>query len=106
MGKVALFQSLFPRVLEIAQPDYTRRDSSVSGVIRTLSSVDKAFINIPIAEARDFHCSSHVFENLGKRSIPSEHAAGRGHSKADYSGDTRANAFRVGCPNVPFSVLF
>ena len=34
-------------------------------------------INLPIAEARDYHCSSHVFENLGERSIPSDHAAVR-----------------------------
>ena len=69
-GKAALLHSLFPRVLEIAQPDYRRRDSSVNGVLRTLSRIDSAFINIPMAEARDFHCYSHVFENLGKRSIP------------------------------------
>ena len=30
-----------------------------------------------MAEARDFHCYSHVFENLVKRSIPSNHAAAR-----------------------------
>ena len=76
-GKAALFHSLFPRVLEIAQPDYTRRDSSVNGVKRTLSRIERAFINIPVAEARDFHCYSHVFENLEKRSIPSNHAAVR-----------------------------
>ena len=32
-------------------------------------------LSIPVAEARDFHCYSHVFENLGERSIPSDHAA-------------------------------
>ena len=30
-----------------------------------------------MAEALDFHCYSHVFEHLGKRSIPSGHAAVR-----------------------------
>ena len=30
-----------------------------------------------MAEARDFHCYSHVLENLGERSIPSDHAAVR-----------------------------
>ena len=30
-----------------------------------------------MAEARDFHCFSHVFENLGKLSLPSDHAAVR-----------------------------
>ena len=44
---------------------------------RTLSRIDGAFINLPMAEARDFHCYSHVLENLGERSIPSDHAAVR-----------------------------
>ena len=35
------------------------------------------FINLPMAEARDFHCYCHVFENLGNRTIPSDHAAVR-----------------------------
>ena len=30
-----------------------------------------------MAEARDFHCYSHVFENLVKQTIPSDHAAVR-----------------------------
>ena len=67
----------FPHVLEIAQSDYTRRDSTAIGDIRTLSRIDRIFINLPMAEARDFHCSSHVVENLVKRTIPSDHAAVR-----------------------------
>ena len=35
-----------------------------------LSRIDRIFVNLPVAEARDFHCFSHVFENLGERSIP------------------------------------
>ena len=76
-GKAALFRSLFPHVLDIAQPDCTWRDSSVIGIIRTSSRIDRIFINLPMAEARDFHCYSHVFENLVNRSIPSDHAAVR-----------------------------
>ena len=30
-----------------------------------------------MAEARDFHCSFHVVDNLGKKTIPSDHAAAR-----------------------------
>ena len=30
-----------------------------------------------MAEARDFHCYSHVFENLVNRTIPSDHTAVR-----------------------------
>ena len=76
-GKAAFFHSFFPRVLEIAQPDFTRRDSTADGTIRTLSRIDREFVNLPMAEARDFHCYSHVLENLGERSIPSDHAAAR-----------------------------
>ena len=35
--KTATFHSFFPHVVEIAQSDYTRRDSSALGIIRTLS---------------------------------------------------------------------
>ena len=30
-----------------------------------------------MAEARDFHCHTHVIDNLGERSIPSDHVAVR-----------------------------
>ena len=75
--KTAMFHSFFPHVLEVGQPDYTRRDSSALGIIRTLSRIDRIVINLPMAEARDFHCYSHVFENLVNRTIPSDHAAVR-----------------------------
>ena len=68
---------IFPHVLEIALPDYTRRDSTALGIVRTLSRIDRIFINLLIAEVRDFHCYSHVFENLGNWTIPSDHAAVR-----------------------------
>ena len=76
-GKTVVFHSFFPYILEVAQSDYTRRDSSAFGVIRTLSRIDRIFINLPMAEARVFHCSSHVVENLWKKTIPSDHAAVR-----------------------------
>ena len=76
-GRLPCSTKIFPYVLEIAQPDYTRRDSTALGIIRTLSRIDRSFINLPMAEARDFHCSSHVFENLGNRTIPGDHAAVR-----------------------------
>ena len=66
-GKAAFFHSLFRRVLEITQPDYTGRDSSIIGFIRTLSRIDRAFIKMPMAEARDFHCCSHVHPELDVR---------------------------------------
>ena len=102
-GEAALFHSFSPHVLETAQPDCTGRDSSVIGIIRKLSRIDRIFINFPVAEARDFHCYSHVFENLLNQSLPSDHAAARIVRQIK---DSRANAFQVGCPNIPFSVLF
>ena len=46
--------------------------------------VDRIFINLPVAEVRDFLCYSlFFFENLGKRSIQ-----------------------RVGFPNIPFSIPY
>ena len=48
------------------------------GTLRTLSRTDRAFINVPVAEARDFfHCFSHVSDNFGEQSIPSDHVAVR-----------------------------
>ena len=76
-GKTAAPHSNFPNILEIAQPDYTRRDSSASGIIRTLSRIDRTLINMPMAEVRDFHSYLHIFEYLGNRTIPSDHTAVR-----------------------------
>ena len=76
-GKTAVFHSFFPCVLENIQSDYTRRDSTAPGVIRILSRIDRFFINLPMAEARDFHCSSHVVKNFRKKTIPGGHAAVR-----------------------------
>ena len=59
--KAALFCSFFP---------------SLTGTTRTLSRIDRAFVKLLMAEARDFHCYCHVLENR-ERSIPSDHAAVR-----------------------------
>ena len=42
-GKIAVFHSFLPHVLEVAQSDYTRRDSTALGVIRTLSRLDRIY---------------------------------------------------------------
>ena len=67
---------LFPHVLEIAQPDCIRRDSTALGIMRTLSRIVRLSKNLPMAEARDFHYSN-VFENLENPSISRNHAAVR-----------------------------
>ena len=45
-GKAAFFHSFFPRVHQIAQPDFTRRDVTTDGIIGTFSRMDRAFINL------------------------------------------------------------
>ena len=45
------------------------------GTPRTLSRIYRAFINVPMAEAHDFHCHPHVTDTLGERSMPSDHVA-------------------------------
>ena len=46
--------------------------------LQPLGSYDRIFFNnLSMAEAHDFHCSSHVVENLGNWTIPSDHAAVR-----------------------------
>ena len=42
-GKTAVFYTFFPYVLEVAQPDCTRRDAKALGDIRTLSRIDRIF---------------------------------------------------------------
>ena len=70
-GKTAMFHSFFHM--------FSRMPNLITlrGIIRTLSRIDRIFSNLPMAEARDFHCYFHVFENLVNRSIPSDHAAVR-----------------------------
>ena len=71
-----MFQSFLPHVLEIVQPDYTRRDSQRPRN-HTHSFKDSSFfLKICLWLRRViFHCHSHVFEHLGHRTIPSDRAA-------------------------------
>ena len=66
---------LFPHALEITQRNFTGKDTAADCTLRTLSRIDRAFINVPLAEARDFHCHARVTDDLGERSIKSEHVA-------------------------------
>ena len=68
-GKQTCSVPIFPYALEIAQPNFTRKDAAAGGMLRTLSRIDGAFINVPMVEARDFYCHS--------QSIPSDHVAVR-----------------------------
>ena len=83
-GKAALFHSFF-----------FFRTLSVNGVCRTLSRIDRAFINLPMAEARDFHCYSHVLENLGERPFLVTMQLYASSLKNRLFAATRVNVFQV-----------
>ena len=78
MGEGALFHSFFPRMFSRLLNPTTLGGTPLSLASYALfSRIDRIFIHRPMAEGRECHCYSHVFENLGKRSIPSDHAAVR-----------------------------
>ena len=58
-----------------------------------------------MAEARDFHCSSHVVENLGKKPFRVTMLQYASSSRNLLIVDTRTNVFPVGFSNIPFWVL-
>ena len=74
-GGTAVFRSTFPHALEIAPPNCTRKDVSADGILRTLLRIDRAFINIPMAEARDFRCRTQTVDYFRNRSLPCDHTA-------------------------------
>ena len=65
------------RAREIQPRNCSRTNLTADGTIRTMSMIDGAFFHLPTAGTRDFHSRSVVFENLGERCIPSDHAAVR-----------------------------
>ena len=104
-GKIAVFHSFFPHVLEVAQSDYTRRDSTAFGVIRTLSRIDRIFLSIypwlkheiptvTLMSLRTWGCEPF-------RVITQQYASSFRNPQIE---DTRANVFPAGCPHIPFSV--
>ena len=65
---------LFSRSVEIAQPFFiTLTDVRRDGCIHTFSRLDGVFVNLPMAELRDFQCHSHTVGTMGDKSVPSEH---------------------------------
>ena len=91
---------------QVAQSDYTRKDATALGVIRTLSRIDRIFINLPMAEARDFHCYSHVFENLGKKTVPSDHCSTPRHSETNKSRAPEQTYSQLDVQSIPFFVPY
>ena len=63
-------RAVFTLALELATSDLTRKEFA-NDTLPFLSQIDRAFINISMAEARDFRCRSHV---VGRLSVPAEAA--------------------------------
>ena len=104
-GKTAVFHSFLSptslRLLNLTTREGTPQPLATYGLCQGL--VVSLSIQ-PMAEARDFHCSSHVDENLGKKSLPSDHAAVRLVIQKPTSRGHQ-NVFPAGCQNIPFLVL-
>ena len=59
-GRTNALRAAFPHTLLLAQPDFTQNDVA-HGHMRTLSRIDRAFINIPLSEPRDIRYLASVF---------------------------------------------
>ena len=73
-GGSAAFWSIFHMLWKKTQPSFTKKESQ-DGTLRILSRIERPFINISVAEGRDFRCHAHVTDDLGDRSLPSDHVA-------------------------------
>ena len=104
--KTAMIHSFFPHVLEIAQPDYTRMDSTALGIIRTLSRIDH-IVSIYLSLMHQiFTATLMSLRTWGAgpfRVITQQYVLS---FKSQQLGDTRANAFLAGCPNILFLFPF
>ena len=97
---------IFPHVLDMAQPDYTRRDSTALGIIRTCRELIVFFsiylwlkhvmFTVPLVFSR-------TWEIEPFRVITQQYASS---FKSQQIEDTRLNVFPAGCPNISFSVPF
>ena len=104
--RLPCFTRFFPHVLEIAQPDYTRRDSTAFGIIRTLSRIDRIFL-IYLWVRREIFTATPMSSKTWRigpfRVITQQYVLS---FKNQQIGVTRANAFPAGCPNIPLSAPF
>ena len=75
--KAAIFHSFFHTSLRLLNLITQGGTPQPLGLHALFQGLIVFFINLLVAAARDFHCKSNVFENLGNRTIPSDHAAVR-----------------------------
>ena len=104
-GKTAVFHSFFPYVLEVAQSDYTRRDATALGVIRTLSRIDRILsIYLWLRHVISIALLM-LLRTFGRKLFRVTMLQYASSSRNLQIDDTRANVFPVGCPNIPFLIL-
>ena len=79
------------------------RTSQPLGSYALIQRLIVLWINLPMAEARDYHCYSHVFQDLVKRTITSDRSltSTSCHSKAFKSKATRQAHSKLH-PTIPF----
>ena len=65
------------RLPNLTTQEKTLQSLESSALCQGLIVFSKKKNNLRMAEARGFHCSSHVVESLGMKTIPSDHAAVR-----------------------------
>ena len=75
-------------------------------VRHTLSRIDRAFINVRMAEARNVRCHSHLSDNLGEPSTPSDHVAVRIVVQKPTNRYDQVKRIPIWMSNFPFSALF
>ena len=94
-GKTAVFHSFFTHVLGVAQSDYTRRDSTALGVIRTLSRIDRFLSIYPWLKLEIFIATLMSLRTWGSkpfRVITQQYASSFRNPQIE---DTRANVSPV-----------
>ena len=104
-GKTAVFHSFFPYVLEIAQSDYTRRDATAMGVIRTLSRIDRILSIYPWLKHVIFTALLMLWRTSGRKLFRVTMLQYASSSRNLLIEDMRTDVFPVGRANIPFSVL-
>ena len=128
-GKMAVFRSFFPHVLDIAQPSSTRKNSAADGTIRTQFSrmlvkshsqtlqgrippLMVRFVFYPESTGRSLmylllrrviFIAILMFLTTLENGIMSQFESSFRNRQIVA---TTSSEFRVGCPNIPFSALF
>ena len=96
----------FPSTLGIAQPDFTRRDSAADGkYARRPGLIERLSISLWLKHATSTGTPT-SWRTLEKRPYRVTMWLYASSFKNRLFGATRANAFRVGCPNTRFFAHF